>query len=244
MISVPEGCSRPFLFERDTLAFANELVWQYRFDPITGSMVISRRDRRPTYSHRCFVMVRAVRQFLYHAQFDPALPPTTPDGYRCRVREIISRNPRRMSAASERIVIPGHPDLRSFSEAEESLLKSECGGAWESYFVRSHWRMVFPVSNAHQERTARRLEQSLSEGRAPVVHLFRFPHVAINHAVVLFGATASRHSIEFDVYDPNIPERSLRLTFERAASRFTFPRTHYWEGGPVSVNEVLRNSIY
>ena len=64
-----------FLFERDTFTFANELVWLYRFDPVTGKASPCRREPPPTYALHCFVLARATRQFFYHARFDPAAPP-------------------------------------------------------------------------------------------------------------------------------------------------------------------------
>ena len=140
--------------------------------------------------------------------------------------------------------VPGYTGLRAFSQAWEPLLKAGCGGPWESYFVRSHWRMVFPVPRRHQEREARRLERSLCAGRTPVVHLFRFPRITINHGVVLFGASASERGIEFEAYDPNIPDRPVRLTFERDRSTFSLPHTHYWAGGPLNVIETFRNALY
>lgn len=61
---------RRFQFERDTFAFHNELVWEYRFDPATCRPTTCRNEPPPTYAHRCFVMVRSARQFFYHARFD------------------------------------------------------------------------------------------------------------------------------------------------------------------------------
>lgn len=235
---------RSFVFERDTFAFANELVWQYQLDPATGAMNISRRSAPPTYSHRCFVMVRSARQFLYHARFEPDRPAAEVAVYLKLIHRIVTRSPRRVSAESERVVVPGYDSLRAFSQAQEPLLKAGCGGPWESYFVRSHWRMVFPVWRRHQEREALRLERSLREGRAPVVHLFRFPRITINHGVVLFGTTASERGLEFEAYDPNIPDRPVQLTFERDRSTFSLPQTHYWAGGPLNVIETFRNGLY
>ena len=244
MTSSPDDCSsRSFLFERDTFAFANDLVWQYQSDPSSGAVTASRRGSPSTYSHRCFVMVRSARQFLYHARFEPALPAAETEAYRRLIRAVVSRNPRRASLGPDRVVVPGYDGLRSFSRAQEPLLKAECGGPWQSYFVRSHWRMVFPVWARHQERMAQRLERSLRAGGTPVVHLFRFPHITINHGIGIFGATASERTIEFDAYDPNIPEHPVKLTFERDRKTFCFPRTHYWAGGPVSVNEIYRSAI-
>ena len=157
----PDHCAHPFRFERDTFAFANELIWQYRFDPVTKAMSVSRNHPPPTYSHRCFMVVKSARQFLYHARFEPGLPIAEPEVYRRLIRQILSRNPRRASAAPERIVIPGYDGLRALSQAHEPLLKAECGAPWQSYFLRSHWRMVFPIWKRHQERIADQLRQGM-----------------------------------------------------------------------------------
>ena len=244
MISTADSCGRPFQFERDAFAFANELFWEYRFDPVTGSTTTFNNNPPPTYAHRCFVMVRSARQFYYHACFEPRLPAVGVDAYRRLVREIVSRSPRRASAEAERVVVPGYDGLRSFSQAHEPLLKSECGGPWASYFLRSHWRMVFPVWARHQEQMMHQLKQALRERPAPVVHLFRFPRITINHGIVLFGASESELDVQFEAYDPNIPGHPVKLIYERAARAFRFPKAHYWAGGQVSVIEVYRGGLY
>ncbi len=69
---------RPFQFERDTFAYANELLWDYAFDD-AGHWRGRAREPRPDYTHRCFVVVRSARQFFQHARFDPALPKAGPE---------------------------------------------------------------------------------------------------------------------------------------------------------------------
>jgi hypothetical protein len=233
-----------FRFERDTFAFANELVWQYRLDPGAGTMATVRNNPPPGYAHRCFVMVRSVRQFLYHARFDAGLPVADAQMYRRWIREVVSRSPRRPSPEADRVVIPGYVGLRSFSEAQEALLKAECGGAWQSYFVRSHWRMVFPVPRRHQERTARRLAGALAAGDPPIIHVFRFPRVTINHGIVLYCCTESPSALRFSAYDPNVPEQPAELSYDCAARTFLLPRNHYWAGGRVEVVEVYRGWLH
>ena len=233
-----------FQFERDTFAYANELVWEYRLNPEAGTMTTLRNNPPPAYAHRCFVMVRCVRQFLYHARFDAALPVADAQAYRRRIREVVSRSPRRPSPEAERIVIPGYDDLRSFSEAQEELLKAECGGAWQSYFVRSHWRMVFPVLRWHQERTARRLIRRLATQTPAIIHVFRFPRVTINHGLVLYDLADTRSTLRFAAYDPNVPEHPAELSYHRADRTFVLPRNHYWPGGRVEVVEIYRGLLY
>ena len=227
-----------FRFERDTFAFAHELVWKYHFDPVTGAMTTVTADPPPTYYHRCFVLVRATRQFFYHARFDPALPRPDAPALRKMVRAVVSRDPRRACADAERIAIPGYEGLRALSRDQEQLLKAECGSPWESYFLRSHWRMVFPVWGAQQESVAQKLKRSLPRRGLSLAHLFRFPRITINHGIALYGMAESDHAIEFDAYDPNIPEHPVKLVFDRRRRAFTFAPSCYWGGGAVSVIEI------
>jgi hypothetical protein len=241
----PTEPARAFRFERDTFAYAHELVWQYHFDPVTGAMTTFRSDPPPTYYHRCFVMVRSARQFFYHARFEPGLPAADTEAYRRLVRQVVSRNPRAASAPpGERIVFPGFDSLRAFSQAHEPLLKAECGGAWQSYFLRSHWRMVFPITPRHQERIAQQLMQSLRKGGVPIVHIFRFPRITINHGIVLYGLEETEGETRFEAYDPNIPDHPVKLTYDRARRAFIFPRVCYWFGGVLSVIEIYRGGLY
>ena len=238
------SAGRSFLFDQDTMAFANELVWEYRFDPSTRTMIARRNERGSNYTLRCFVLVRSARQFFLHARFAPHQPVANAATYRQLIRAIVSRSPRRPGREEGKIVIPGYADLRALSMAQEESLKSECGGAWQSYVLRSHWRMVFPISRNHQEGTSRQLAQRLGAGMPPIVHLVRFPQLTINHGLLLFSASATDQSLQFSAYDPNLPERPTELTYDRAARTFFYPRNHYWAGGRVDVIEIYRGWFY
>ena len=239
MTSPTEQSVRPFRFERDTFAFPHELVWQYHFDPVTGAMTTFSSDPPPTYYHRCFVMVRSTRQFFYHARFAPEQPVVEPENYRRVIREIVARNPRRACAESERLVVPGYDGLRSFSQAHAPLLKAELGGPWQSYFLRSHWRMIFPVHGWQRKRMAEKLKQSLPKHGLTLVHLFRFPHITINHGIVLYRLAETEQSMEFEAYDPNIPEHPVKLIYELERRVFTFAPSKYWGGGELNVMEIF-----
>lgn len=234
------GTPRRFEFARDSFAFANELVWEYRFDTATGKTTFAQRQPRPDYAHRCFVLVRSARQFLYHARFDPGQPPADDATCRRLIREVIGRNPRRPCPPGERVVVPGWASLREFSAARESLLKSECGGAWRSYVLRSHWRMVFPISRAHQARTAAALATAILQGGSPIIHLVRFPQLTINHGMVLFGVAPTDKGYRFEAYDPNEPRHPTTLSYETASRTFFLPANCYWAGGPLDVIEIYR----
>jgi hypothetical protein len=231
---------RRFEFGRDTFAFANELVWEYRPEGATGKMNFRPREPKPDYAHRCFVLTRAARQFLFHARFDPGQGIADESTYRRLVRDVISRNPRKPCDAVSRIVVPGYASLHEFSAAREALLKSECGGAWRSYFLRSHWRMVMPISRAHQERTAAGLAAEIQKGLSPIVHLVTFPSLTINHGMILFAAAETGPGWEFTAYDPNDPARPARLSFDRTAKTFSLPPNRYWAGGGLNVIAICR----
>ncbi len=235
----PVHAVRTFRFERDTFAFAHELVWKYHFDPVTGAMTTFKADPPPTYYHRCFVMARSTRQFFYHARFEPELPAVDAPACQKLIREVVRRNSRRACAESERLVIPGYDGLRSFSQAHESLLKAELGGPWQSYFLRSHWRMIFPVRGRHQDGMAQKLKRSLHQRGVSLAHLFRFPRITINHGIVLYAFTESAENIEFEAYDPNIPEHPVKLVYEKKRRVFTFAPNIYWGGGVLSVMEIF-----
>lgn len=231
---------RRFEFPRDTFAFANELLWEYRFDTANGKTVFRRREPAPDYAHRCFVLVRAARQFLYHARFEAEQKIADAAVYRRLVREVVSRNPRMPCAEDERIVIPGHPSLRDFSAAHEGLLKAECGGAWRSYVLRSHWRMIFPIGRGHQSATAGSLLKAIREGFSPIIHLVKFPALTINHGMILYEASETEDGHEFLGYDPNDPSRPAPLTYNRHTRSFDLPANSYWAGGPLDVIEIYR----
>ena len=236
--------SRPFAFPQDTFAYPNELVWAYRFDPATGEMEHQRREPPATYAHHCFVVARAARQFFQHARFEPDRPVADEATYRRLVRAVVSLSPRREQTGAEKIVIPGYANLRIFSQAHERLLKEECGGAWQSYFQRGHWRMIFPLSRRHQERMAGQLVAAWRRNLPPVVHVVRFPSLTINHALVLMGVVETETAIEFATYDPNSPERATQLIYDRQTRTFHFPRNHYFTGGRVDVYEVYHRLNY
>jgi hypothetical protein len=244
MISPPAELARKFDFERDTFSFANELVWVYRLDPATGSMVTRKNNPPPQYTHRCFVMVRSARQFFYHARFNANRPPAAAETYRRLIRQVVGRSPRHPSREPDKLVFPGYDCLRAFSLEQESLLKTECGGAWQSYALRSHWRMVFPISRRNQKHVSSKLLASFGQRTIPIIHLVRFPKLTINHGMVLFGHQETAAEILFAAYDPNQPGQPTQLTFRRADQTFYLPRNHYWAGGRVDVIEVFRGWMF
>lgn len=228
---------RPFDFQRDTFAYPNELLWVYHFDA-GGHWSHEHREPRPDYANHCFVLARSARQFQQYAKFDPDLPVADEATYRRLIRRVVSINPRRVLPEWEKVVFPGYGDLREFSAAREKLLKQECGGAWESYFQRGNWRMIFPFSRTSQERSAEQLAAELQTGWPPIVHLVRFPQLTINHTILLYDCADSGKEIVFLAYDPNAPDKPKRLVFDRARRTFLYPPSNYFLGGRVDVYEI------
>jgi len=244
MISATAAPPRRFDFDRDTFAFANELVWEYQFDATSRKMITRPCNPPHTYTHRCFVLVRSARQFFYHARFDAALPVADEATYRRLVREVVSRNPRVISDGARRVVVPGYDSLRSFSGAQAAVLKAGCGGAWQSYVLRSHWRMILPVTRRHQERMAAQLVRSVADRGAAIVHLFLFPQLTMNHGIVLYDLAETETGLRFAAYDPNQPGRPTELAYHRADRTFYFPRNINWVGGRVNVVETYCGWLY
>jgi hypothetical protein len=100
--------------------------------------------------------------------------------------------------------------------------------------------MVLPIWRGHQARTAHDLALALAGGRAPIVHLVRFPQLTINHGIILYHLEETGSVMQFAAYDPNIPAHPTELTYHRAERTFTYSPNHYWAGGRVDVIQVYR----
>ena len=235
--------SRPFNYQTDTFSYANGLVWEYHYDA-NGKWVHQRREPATDYHQHCFVVARSARQFFENATFDASRPVADEKTYGHLIRKVVSIDPSEPLPDSKKIVIPGYANLREFSAANEHLLKHECGGAWESYVQRGHWRMIFPFSRASQKSTAERLLADLKENRPPVVHVVRFPELLINHAVLVFDAKESEKEIIFSIYDPNKTDGPRTLNYDRATRTFNFASNDYFAGGRVDAYEVYRSWDY
>ncbi len=169
--------------------------------------------------------------------------PANDDDYRQLIRRVIRRErpiPASQFAGNE-VVFPGYANLFEFSAAHESLLKAECGNAWRSYALRSHWRMVLPIGRNHQQATARRLVSALENNICPIIHLVTFPALTINHGMIVFEARDNQAGTEFAAYDPNDPIAPARLQFDRTRKTFLLPPNRYWAGGALNVIPIYQS---
>jgi hypothetical protein len=235
--------TRRFDFQKDTFAYPNELRWIYGYDA-NGKWVSHTREPNATYWLRCFIVTRSARQFFLNAKFAPELSVADEATYKRLIKQVISTNPRRPLPEAKRIVIPGYPDLRAFSQAYEKLLKAECGGQLGSYFQRGHWRMVMGFSRKGQEQMAQQLVNHINQNQPAVVHIVLFPSLKINHVLLLFDAKESANQIAFSAYDPNDAVHPTTLTFDRASRTFLLPVNEYFPGGHVDVYEVYHKWNY
>ena len=189
-------------------------------------------------------MARSAKQFFLNARFDPGCPEVSDEAYRKAIHEVVTMSARRPPPESKMAIIPGFANLREFSAARPELLKGECGSAWESYFQKGHWRMVFPFSRRHQSKTAMRILDQLHSDWPVVIHVVRFPQLSINHALLAYAAEESGHLVRFSVYDPNQPEGPATLIYDRPSRTFLLSANKYFRGGRVDVYPVYHDWLH
>jgi len=194
---------RPFQFENDTFAFANELKWVYAFDDTTGQCRASRRQPPP--DTRCAV----------------SSSPGPPGNSRaCPVR---SRLPvadgRNLSGPGGPGRVPqplrglgagrarGHPGLPESAPVQRGAANDSQGAvwrAWQSYVQSGHWRMILPFTRRHQEkRPAARCHRSRRTRRRGSPGPVSEP--TINHAVVLVRRARDGQRYGVPRVDPTTP---------------------------------------
>ncbi len=209
-----EAAAPRFAVGRDTFAFPNEIRAR---NP----------DRDDLYANYCFVMARGVRLFHAFARFDPALPPLDRAGYLERVRRIVAHAPwERDPPLDDRVVIPGYGNLYEFSRDHEATVKEALGGRFWTLVHWTNWRVVLPVTGAHQERVANQIAAELRAGRLVQLLVTNWPTIELNHTVVAYAYRATDAAIEFTVYDPNDPSAPGTISFERRERRFWATRVY------------------
>ncbi len=233
--------AREFDLRRDTFAFSNDTGWQYGVDE-WGKLHISLRDKPAAYTHRCFVLARAVLQFQQFARFEPRQPRVAREEYRRRIQRLCripvwGRGPR------EKIVFPGYRDLNDFSVAYEGLLKEELGNWWPTYWRVGNWRMALGHPRFGQARGARWLAESMERGTLRAIDISKFPKM--NHVVVPYAVQREAGgNMTFLVYDPNYPGEPAWLFYRASARSFEFQPRWYFPGGQVNVMRVYLSPFH
>jgi hypothetical protein len=210
-----------FAFASDTFAFPNDIRAR-------------NTDRDDLYANYCFVLARGLRQFFGFARFEPGAARLSPDAYAERVRAVAAHAPwQPPPTADERIVIPGYPNLRAFSEGEEAAIKAGLGGRFWTMVHWTNWRVTFPVTRAQQIGVAREVIDELDAGRLVQLLVTNWPKPELNHGVIAYGYRAGPRGVEFDVWDPNDPHRPGLLTFDADDRQFHATRIFDTEPGPI-----------
>ena len=228
--------ARPFNLEKDTFAFSNDTVFAYGVDEV-GNLHITKREKPAEFSHRCFVLTRAVLQFWQFTRFAPEQPKVSREEYRRLVREVC-RVPVWSSRPAGGIGIPGFADLHDFSLAYEGLLKENLGAWFPSYLRVGNWRMVMGHLRPFQASAAQWLLKSTQEKKLRAIYLARFPWM--NHVVIVYAAEPKPNGdIRFTVYDPNYPGTPSWVDYLAAERSFAFQKRWYFPGGRVNVMRVF-----
>jgi hypothetical protein len=245
-ISVARAATeRPFSFDRDTFAFANETVFEYHQGH--ASLRHENGSRKPKrFTQHCFVMSRGVMQFRKFVRFDPTLSPLDDRQLAARVRKVTSQRPWTAALSSQdRITIPGYPDLRALSRARAGIVQENIGLGWPTYFRPGNWRTFLPHGAAQQARTQVDLEAALARGEFFVAYLTNIPEsLNINHGVLVYAKekNSSRRNragkLRYRVYDPNHPDGPRTLEWSQRDSRFLYQRDWDFVGGRVVVWQV------
>jgi hypothetical protein len=238
------AAERPFSFERDTFAFANETALEFHHGHASPRHESGAQKPR-RFTQHCFVMSRSIIQFRRFARFDPAAPQVDDNELTARVRKITGQPPWLPSFAErDRIVIPGYPDLRAFSAARPDILQQNIGLGWPTYFRPGNWRIVLPHGRSQQAATHAELERVMKRGECFVAYLTNFPQsLNINHGVLVYGREKTERGgaggeLRYSVYDPNHSDRPRTLIWSERDSRFVYQPDTDFVGGKVVVWHV------
>jgi hypothetical protein len=228
-----------FRFDRDTLAFANQTVFEYHEGHPSLRKGPTRLD---AYKRHCFVLCRTAVQFKKFARFDPRSAPLDDTSLAARIRAVTHRAPwADPLPEDQRIAFPGYKDLREMSKARRELLQASIGHGWPSYFRISNARMIFQQSAGYQEKTHAHLNAALARGQVFVGFLTTYPRLSINHSVLVYTrkSFSPNPGVEhYLVYDPNHPESPRELTWSPSTRSFSYQKDWDFIGGHVRIYQV------
>jgi hypothetical protein len=208
--AVGDSAPRPALrFKIDTLAFPNEIRALHPEKP-------------DLYANWCFILARAVTQFLKFARFEPGAPRLEAAAYTALVRRVVSHWPWRAPLPpSARVAIPGFASLHALSRDEERAVKEGLGRRFWTLVHPTTWRIVYPARRSAQFRLVVATVNDLRGGRPVQLLLSDFPRLRLNHAVLAYDyRIASEDVLELFVYDPNDPTAPGVVAFDRRTARF------------------------
>ncbi len=236
----PSTTTRAFSFDRDTFAFANQTVFEYREGiPYARKKSKEKADR---YNRRCFVLCRTATQFYKFARFDPRGAPLDDKALAARIRSVTRRQAWAAPLAeNQRVVFPGYANLREMSKARGKLLRANVGLGWTVYLRPSNGRILLLQDRGYQEQVHANLNEYLARGEGFVGYLSTFPRITVNHAILVYKrkSVSPDTGIErYAAYDPNHPEAPRELIWSGKTRSFAYQKDVDFVGGFVRVYQV------
>ena len=236
----PSTATPAFRFDRDTFAFANQTVFEYR----EGHAYVRKKSKQQgdVYNRRCFVLCRTATQFYKFARFDPRGAPVDDKALAARIRSVTRRQAWADSLPeNHRVVFPGYANLREMSETRGKVLRANIGLGWTVYLRPSNGRIVYQHDPRYQEEMHAKLNESLARGQVFVGYLSTFPRITVNHAILVYKrkSVSPDTGIErYAAYDPNHPESPRELTWSAKTRSFAYQKDVDFVGGFVRVYQV------
>jgi hypothetical protein len=228
------------------------LVGRNRFDLDHDAFAFANlvRAERPgwndAFANYCLVIARAASQFYRFARFAPDRPAASPEEYDRLVRAVLARplwSPPLTEA--ERVVIPGYPDLHSFSAAHEQVIKAAFGSSILSMMHMRTWRVGVDFPPEHQERLARELIDEVDAGRPVPLMITNFPHEdLLNHSVLVYDHRLAQQGMDFVAYDPNDPGTPMTLYYDAGARAFWVGPLTYSPPGRVRAFRLYTSPLF
>jgi hypothetical protein len=227
-----------FRFERDTLAFPNWTVWNYK----NGRHVVEAHDQKQKtdrYTRRCFVMSRAAQQFYKFARFEPRGRALDDQELAHRVRDVTRREPWHPALPpNQRIVFPGYANLREMSRRRQTIVQNNIGLGWPTYLRIGNFRMFSIRGADYQVKTHTLLNESLGRGEMFVAYLSDYPILHINHSVLVYQRKAGSRIDRYVCYDPNHAEAPRELVWRPDKQQFNYQKDQEFGGGYTRVYQV------
>ena len=233
---------RPFRYDTDTFAFANETVWNY----VNGSVQAEPGSaaRKRDYTRRCFVVTRAAVQFWKFARFDPHAAPLSAAQLADHIREVTGRSVWLPALPpDQRIVFPGYASLHALSAADPGIFQDNIGLGWPVYFRAGNAPIAMPLTAGTEARLNYEIFHDLRLNDPTIVWLYRFPSLAINHVVVVIAGRKDGVHYHYLVYDPNYTDGPKKLGYDTMSRTFSYQPTFYFKGGIVDARAIYRGVL-
>ena len=231
-----------FRFDRETFAFVNATVFEYHEGRATPRKLSPDKSKPKPYTRRCFVMSRAALQFHKFARFDPKAQPLDDKTLAARVRDLAHRPAWHPALpANQRVVFPGYADLRAMSKVRGSVLQENIGLGWPTYMRLGNFRMFYKHDYEYQALTHANIDTALACGDFAVAYLSDYPHLLINHSVLVYAKKPARPGSKIDkylVYDPNHPDGPRELKWSPKDRVFNYQKDEEFAGGFTRVYQV------